>query len=90
MAEGALEEVRRLAERRLDPPCRRCERMACPGLIAHLRGEMSIDDAVSKGQRDTRAYAKPAGKPGFRHQMPGFVATSPADALATLSALVQP
>ncbi|QCK86757.1 tRNA (adenosine(37)-N6)-dimethylallyltransferase MiaA [Phreatobacter aquaticus] len=89
MAEGALEEVRRLAERRLDPALPAMRAHGVPGLIAHLRGEMSMDDAVSKGQRDTRAYAK-RQETWFRHQMPGFVATSPADALATLSALVQP
>lgn len=53
---GALEEVRAIAD--LDPalPARRA--LGVPELVAHLRGEMSLDDAIQQAQTATRRYAK--------------------------------
>lgn len=55
---GALEEVAALARRALDPALPVMRAHGVPGLLAHLRGETSLGEAVERGQRDTRAYAK--------------------------------
>lgn len=58
MEAGFLDEVRGLLEAGYDPdlPCFRS-----PGyreMIAHLRGELSLEKAVEKGKREHRRYAK--------------------------------
>ncbi len=58
MEQGALEEVRRLMARGLDPALPAVRAVGVPGLIAHLRGELSLEAAVEKGKRDSRQYAK--------------------------------
>jgi tRNA dimethylallyltransferase len=67
MAAGALDEVRRLAARDLDPMLPVMRAHGVPGLIAHLRGDLSYDEAVARGQADTRRYAK-RQVTWFRHQ----------------------
>ncbi|TNC08598.1 tRNA (adenosine(37)-N6)-dimethylallyltransferase MiaA [Methylobacterium terricola] len=67
MAAGALDEVRALAARGLDPMLPVMRAHGVPGLIAHLRGEVSYDEAVARGQADTRRYAK-RQVTWFRHQ----------------------
>ena len=74
---GALEEVRALAARRLDPALPLMRAHGVPGLLAHLRGEMPLDEAVAKGKADTRAYAK-RQVTWFRHQMAGWETVRPA------------
>jgi tRNA dimethylallyltransferase len=58
IAAGALEEVR--AVMALDLPANRGVMKAhgMPHLVRHLMGEMGLDEAVAKGQQDTRNYAK--------------------------------
>jgi tRNA dimethylallyltransferase len=58
MAAGALEEVSRLMARALDPALPSMRAVGVPGLIAHLNGAISLEDAVEKGKRDSRHYAK--------------------------------
>jgi tRNA dimethylallyltransferase len=58
MAQGALEEVRRLAARALDPALPAMRAVGVPGLMAFLRDEMSLEAAVEKGKRDSRQYAR--------------------------------
>jgi tRNA dimethylallyltransferase len=58
IAAGALDEVKALAARGLDPLLPIMRAHGAPALMAHLRGEMSLDDAISRGQADTRAYVK--------------------------------
>ncbi len=77
LANGALEEVARLAERRLDPALPIMRAHGAPHLMAHLRGEISLDEAAAGGVRDTKAYAKRQFT-WARHQLPNFVWTSPA------------
>ena len=84
MAGGALAEVEALAARGLDPALPAMRAHGVPGLIAHLKGEASLEDAVARGQRDTRAYAK-RQETWFRHQMPGFAALTPGAAGQELS-----
>jgi len=58
MALGALEEVRRLAERQLDSELPVMKAVGVPPLMAHLRGEVSLEDAVDKAKSQTRRYIK--------------------------------
>ena len=80
MEQGALDEVARLRERRLDPLLPVMRAHGVPGLIAHLDGLIPLDEAVARGQADTRAYAK-RQVTWFRHQMPGWEAVRPEEAL---------
>ena len=77
---GALDEVARLKERGLDPLLPIMRAHGVPGLIAHLDGEISLDEAIQRGQADTRAYAK-RQVTWFRHQMAGWQAVAPSEAL---------
>lgn len=85
IAAGALDEVARLKARRLDPLLPIMRAHGVPGLIAHLDGEISLAEAIRRGQADTRAYAK-RQVTWFRHQMVGWRAVAPAEALAAASA----
>lgn len=67
MAQGALEEVRALGALGSDLPAARA--LGVPQLMAHLRGEVSIEAAVEQAVVDTRRYAK-RQMTWFRHQMP--------------------
>lgn len=58
LAQGALEEVRALAVRSLDPALPAMKAHGAPALMAHLRGELSLDEAAEIAKRDTRRYAK--------------------------------
>ena len=80
---GALEEVGALAARGLDPALPMMRAHGVPGLLAHLRGEVSLQEAIARGQADTRAYAK-RQLTWFRHQMTGWEALSAAEAEAVL------
>jgi tRNA dimethylallyltransferase len=73
---GALEEVRALAERRLDPMLPVMRAHGVPGLLAHFRGECSLEEAILRGQSDTRRYAKRQFT-WFRHQLPGWAWAEP-------------
>jgi tRNA dimethylallyltransferase len=68
MEQGALDEVAALRERRLDPLLPVMRAHGVPGLIAYLDGTISRDEAVQRGQGDTRRYAKRQFT-WFRHQM---------------------
>ena len=81
MSEGALDEVARLKERGLDPLLPIMRAHGVPGLIAHLDGEITLEEAIRRGQADTRAYAK-RQVTWFRHQMEGWEAVAPEAALA--------
>lgn len=71
MDRGALDEVRALGERNLDPMLPAMRAHGVPGLLAHLRGEIPLDEAIAKGQGDTRRYAKRQFT-WFRHQLPDW------------------
>lgn len=80
MGQGALEEVAALRQRRLDPLLPVMRAHGVPGLIAYLDGQLSLEEAIRKGQADTRAYAK-RQVTWFRHQMAGWHAVWPEGAL---------
>jgi tRNA dimethylallyltransferase len=58
MEDGALDEVRRLMGRGLDPALPALRAVGVPGLSAFLRGACSLEAAVEKSKRDSRHYAK--------------------------------
>ncbi len=80
MAEGALDEVRALHARRLDPLLPVMRAHGVPGLIDYLEGRVSLEDAITRGQADTRRYAKRQFT-WFRHQLEGWDWVKPADAV---------
>jgi len=65
---GALEEVRALAARKLDPALPAMKAHGVPWLIRHRKGEISLEDAAAGGVMDTRRYAK-RQVTWFRNQM---------------------
>jgi tRNA dimethylallyltransferase len=81
MERGALEEVRALGARNLDPMLPVMRAHGVPGLLAHLRGDLSLQGAIAKGQADTRAYAKRQFT-WFRHQLPDWTWVAPEEAEA--------
>jgi tRNA dimethylallyltransferase len=78
IAAGALEEARALGARSLDPALPVMRAHGVPALLAHLRGEIPLAEAIAIGQGDTRRYAKRQFT-WFRHQMPGWTWLDPAD-----------
>lgn len=80
MEQGALDEAAALRERRLDPLLPVMRAHGVPGLIAYLDGKLSLEEAIRKGQADTRGYAK-RQVTWFRHQMEGWHAVAPEAAL---------
>ena len=58
VAAGALDEVRALAGRRLDPALPACKAVGVRPLAAFLAGEVSLEGAIAAGQRETRNYVK--------------------------------
>ncbi|WP_246731422.1 tRNA (adenosine(37)-N6)-dimethylallyltransferase MiaA [Methylocapsa sp. S129] len=73
---GALEEVAALAARKLDPALPVMRAHGVPHLIAHLNGDLSLDEAASRSALDTRRYAKRQFT-WARHQMPEFAWVAP-------------
>ncbi len=65
---GALPEAKALAARGLDPNLPAMKALGLKELLAHLRGETSLAEAVAMGQRATRRYAK-RQVTWFRHQL---------------------
>jgi tRNA dimethylallyltransferase len=65
---GALDEVRALAGRQLDPTLPAMKAHGVPWLIRHLRGEITLDAAAAGAVMDTRRYAK-RQVTWFRNQM---------------------
>ena len=58
IGEGALEEVRALVARGLDPALPALKAVGVRELAAHLRGELSLPQALATAQQETRRYAK--------------------------------
>ena len=76
LADGALEEVARLAARGLDPLLPAMKAHGVPALIRHLKEEISRQEAAEIGRADTRHYAKRQFT-WFRHQLPEFEWVAP-------------
>jgi tRNA dimethylallyltransferase len=78
IAAGALEEAGALGARGIDPALPVMRAHGVPALLAHLRREIPLAEAIAIGQGDTRRYAKRQFT-WFRHQMPGWTWLDPAD-----------
>ncbi|TRO95226.1 tRNA (adenosine(37)-N6)-dimethylallyltransferase MiaA [Glycocaulis profundi] len=90
MAAGALDEARAIAARGLDPALPAMKAVGLPPLLAHLRGEIALDEAVALAKRDTRRYAK-RQYTWFSNQHPGWdriETLDPAQARAGLDAII--
>ena len=72
-----------LAARKLDPLLPAMKAHGVPALMQHLKGELSLDEAVEIGRADTRHYAKRQFT-WFRHQLPEFAWVEPDNARAWL------
>ncbi len=81
---GALREVEALHQRHLDPALPVMRAHGVPGLIGYLDGTFSLDEAIARGQADTRHYAKRQFT-FARHQLPDFAWASADDAPRVLS-----
>ena len=76
MTDGALDEVRSLAARRLDPDLPVMRAHGVPALLRHLAGAWSLEVAVAAGKADTRRYIKRQAT-FARHQLPTFAEVEP-------------
>jgi tRNA dimethylallyltransferase len=83
MKSTALDEVRRLAERKLDPTLPAMKAHGVPWLIRHLNDEISREDAIAGAVMDTRRYAK-RQLTWFRNQMKDWVWVDPNGALSAI------
>lgn len=68
---GALDEIQRLLTRNLDPELPAMKAVGFRELAAHVRGEVSLDDALAAAQQETRRYAKRQFT-WFRNQTPDW------------------
>ena len=66
---GALAEVEALLARQLDPDLPAMRAIGVPELAAHLRGDITCEDAITRGAQATRRYAKRQFT-WLRHQPP--------------------
>jgi tRNA dimethylallyltransferase len=80
---GALDEVRLLAARKLDPLLPAMKAHGVPWLIRHLAGEIALKEAVHHARLDTRHYAKRQFT-WFRHQLGDWPRMAPEAALDAL------
>jgi tRNA dimethylallyltransferase len=78
---GALDEVRALSGRNLDPLLPAMKAHGVPWLIRHLNGEVALDEAAEGAKSDTRRYTKRQFT-WARHQLPDWTWTAPDGALA--------
>jgi tRNA dimethylallyltransferase len=83
LASSALDEVRALVRRNLDPALPAMKAHGVPWLIRHLNGEIDLAAAVDGAKRDTRRYSKRQGT-WFRHQLPDWTWATPGTALGEI------
>jgi tRNA dimethylallyltransferase len=75
---GAIEEVRALAARGLDPALPAMKAVGVRELIAHLGGRLSEDEALVRAQQETRRFAK-RQLTWFRNQAPDWARIADVD-----------
>ncbi len=83
MASGALDEVRALAARELNPSLPAMKAHGVPWLIRYLAGEVTLEDAIEHAKLETRQYTKRQAT-WFRNQLPEFEWVSPGEAQAAI------
>ncbi len=62
MARGALDEARQILDLDLDPALPGMRALGLRPLMAHLRGEIPLEEAVEEGKAETRRYIKRQAK----------------------------
>jgi len=82
---GALDEVKRLAARKLDPLLPAMKAHGVPWLIRHLNGGISLEEAAAGAIMDTRRYTK-RQVTWFRNQMKDWPSEGPEKAISVLQA----
>ena len=82
---GAIEEVRALMTRSLDPSLPAMKAHGVPWLIRQLKDEITLAEAAEGAKRDTRQYTKRQAT-WFRNQLPEFAWVEPAKAFAAVEA----
>jgi tRNA dimethylallyltransferase len=87
LSAGALDEVAALGARHLDPLLPAMKAHGVPGLLRHLKGEITLEEAATIGRADTRHYAKRQFT-WFRHQLPEFEWVRPGEARGWLNAVI--
>ncbi len=85
MAAGALDEVRALAARNLNPSLPAMKAHGVPWLIRHLKGEVTLAEAAERAKLETRQYTKRQAT-WFRNQLPDFEWVAPEAAQAAVGA----
>jgi tRNA dimethylallyltransferase len=85
LSAGALEEVRALGARGLDPLLPAMKAHGVPWLLKHLSGEISLKQASEHARLDTRHYAKRQFT-WFRHQLADWTFVAPEAGLDVLLA----
>ena len=70
LEQGALEEARALHQLGLDPTLPALKAVGVAELLAHLRGEMTLAEAVAEAKRATCRFAK-RQETWLRHQIRG-------------------
>lgn len=83
LAAGALEEVRALDARGLDPRLPAMKAHGVPWLRRHLHGQITLAEAAEGAKRDTKRYTR-RQVTWFRNQMPGWQWLRPEAALAAI------
>jgi tRNA dimethylallyltransferase len=58
VGEGAVDEVKSLMDMNLDPSLPAMKAIGVPEFISHIKGEISLEEAIEKAQLRTRQYAK--------------------------------
>jgi tRNA dimethylallyltransferase len=81
---GAIEEVRALSARQLDPLLPAMKAHGVPWLIRHFNGEISLNEAKAGAVMDTRRYAK-RQLTWFRNQLPDWAWIEPENAEAFIA-----
>ena len=83
LASGALDEVRALGRRGLDPALPAMKAHGVPWLLRAIAGEIDLAAAAEEGKRDTRRYTKRQAT-WFRHQLPDWTWVTPEMALGEI------
>jgi tRNA dimethylallyltransferase len=89
LAAGALDEVRALSVRKLDPLLPAMKAHGVPWLIRYLNNEISLEEAAEGGRNDTRRYTKRQFT-WARHQLPDWTWTAPERALGEVLRALSP
>jgi len=83
LAAGAVDEVRALSRRKLDPLLPAMKAHGVPWIMGYLRGEMELATAIAGAKRDTRRYTKRQAT-WFRHQLPDWSWAAPDSAVGEI------